>query len=196
MEVFNRYPVRYPKLQAPLGTFLATASQECLHTYIYSINLTILEAKPDQNRTTIAICFEQFWRVADKEQRTILWRLAFQRWTEWDFDQNDDNTQLVWICWSPLDYAIVAYAREVLDETERQALLLRWTNELSMLDTRWFASHTDMISSWNRLLSCFQPVAHALTVEDTAEGWLNERATFLPFDGVVKDFVSLRYRMR
>ena len=52
---------------------------------------------------------------------------------------------------------------------------------LLTLEHIWHASHSDIITGWNRLLSRFQPFAHAATVAINGGDWLAETRTNLPF---------------
>jgi hypothetical protein len=113
---------------------------------------------------------------------------------EWGFDRANPNQQLTAINWSDLDYAVVGYARECMDEAARNSTMNCIRAELQTLEHSWHASFTDILSCWNRLLSQFQPYAHATFIANTAEDWMPEIRTYLAFDPSANAYTNLMFR--
>jgi hypothetical protein len=99
------------------------------------------------------------------------------------------------INWSDLDYAVVAYACECMDEVARNSAMNSIRAELQTLENLWHASFTDILTCWNRLLSQFQPYAHATFIADTGQDWLPETRTYFAFDPVANAYMQLMYRV-
>jgi hypothetical protein len=184
----------YPALDLPLGRALARVPQAAIDGYVDSISLFPKPVGADARRRSVAECLRQFRSTAGPEQRQALWTRAHERWLQWDFNRADPNQHLTGICWSDLDYAVVAYACECMDEAARNSAMDRIRAELQTLEHCWHASFTDILSCWNRLLSRFQPYAHATFISNTAEDWLPEIRTYFAFDPSANAYTHLMYR--
>jgi hypothetical protein len=196
MRAFNTYPSRFPALQRPLGKALANAPPGALAGYVDAVWLF-----PQQfgqilpGRRAVADCLGEFSAHAPPKQRSSLWTLAHARWRDWDFNKADANQRLTAINASCLDYALVAYAIECMDESGRNDAMQAIRNEISTLEHTWYASQTDIIASWSRLLSRFQPYAHAATVVQQGGDRLAETRTYFPFDPSLNAYMMSMYRV-
>jgi hypothetical protein len=195
MQVFNTYPVRFPALQTPLGRALARASDNAMAAYVDSIWLYPKQTKPAAGRQYVSECLREFHAHALPERRRELWTLALKRWLVWNFNQADPNQHLFEIHWSDLDYAVVAYACECMDDPGRKAALDQIRQEMRTLEDSWHVSITDIVTAWNRLLSKFQPYARAASVVDSNEDLLTENQTYWPFDQSQNQYVMMKFRM-
>jgi hypothetical protein len=193
MQAFNRFPTRYALLQAPLGRALASAPEEAVAVYVESINLSITTP---QTRHCVAACCRAFKEAADATRRGLLWSLAFERWSAWDFNAADQDKHLVNINVSELDFAVVGYAVECLDETQRGEAMAGITRELAVVDDDWHASLSDCLTVWNRLLSRFQPYAHAASAVSSGADWLAEGRQYYVFDPQTEHYLTMMYRVR
>ena len=183
MRAFNTYPSRFPALQCPLGKALAHAPHGALAGYVDAVWLFPQPFDQQQpGRRAVAECLGEFSAHASSEQRSSLWTLAHARWRDWDFNRGDSHQHLTAINGSCLDYALVAYAMECMDEPSRNYAMQNIRDEILTLEHIWHASHSDIITGWNRLLSRFQPFAHAATVAINGGDWLAETRTYLPFE--------------
>ncbi|WP_164630578.1 hypothetical protein [Rhodopseudomonas sp. WA056] len=194
MKVFNAYPLRFPALQASLGNCLAAASSDAIYAYVHAIVLFPGHSSDDAGRRSVAECLRVFRTAASAQRRTELWTIAHERWKGWRFDDGNSNSHLFDVNYSVLDYAIIGYANECMDQAERDSIMnkIRW--ELGHLDDKWHGSITDVITAWNRLLSTFQPYARATTIQSTGGDWLNEGQKYLPYDPAKDRYVAMRYR--
>jgi hypothetical protein len=113
MDIFNKYPVRYPILQTALGLFLAKSKNDSIFDiYINSIDLTSSSKICRESEE----CFDTFRQNADIENRKILWNKAYKRWNEWGFEINIPDRFLFRVSFSILDCALIGYFLECLSE--------------------------------------------------------------------------------
>jgi hypothetical protein len=194
MDIFNRYPVRYPGLQDPLGRALASAPFQARETYIASIQLHDV-AFDDAGRENVAACLRAFQAQANLNQREAMWRLAYDRWSEWHFGRSDSNSHLLHIRASLLDYAIVGYAIECLGPNAAMQARVNILVKSLSLHQNWYLSASAMTTDWNKSLSSFQPFGHAEHIlAGNNEDWLCEARNYLPID-TQTDYLKLKYRM-
>ncbi len=193
MQAFNRFPTRYGLLQAPLGRALASAPEEAVAAYVGSINLSI---PTPQTRQCVAECCRAFKESADPTQRRLLWTLAFERWSAWGFSTPGRDGHLVNITASELDFAVVGYAVECLDEMQRGAAMAGIARDLSVVDDEWHSSFSDCLTAWNRLLSRFQPYAHAASAVASGVDWLAEGRHYYFYEPQNERYLTIMYRVR
>lgn len=193
MAVFNAYPVRYSVLHPSLGKALANAPDSAIEAYVDSIILFPNPVGTDQGRRNVATCLRTFRANASLDRRKRLWQRAHERWLAWDFDAANIDTHVLRICWSELDYAIVGFAMECADDAERTQTLTAIAARLSTIEDAWHKSETDIRSAWFRLLSLFQPYAHATFQINQPDDWLPEKQTYLPPEIANGEYFSLRY---
>lgn len=186
MQVFNRYPIRYPAMQQSLGQTLAIAPEVALYAYVDSIRLNTAS---DGSRQSVAECLRAFRTTASTERSQTMWKLAYQRWSKWQFELENKEKHLSKIGCSELDYAVVAYGIECMNDEERAAVLVEISDALRVVNNSWHASDSDCITCWNRLLSQFQPYAHAAQVMCLEEDWLMEGKYY----HLLPDFQHERY---
>ena len=193
MRTFNRYPVRYPALQTPLGLALADLADSAIGTYIETISLT---TEPAQGRLLVAECLSAFRQKAPLDRRKALWQLAHSRWRKWGFGVADANQYLFAIGFSELDFAVVGYAAECMDIVERDAEINGLFSELNRVECDWHASLSHSVSAWNRALSRMQPYAHASHVlESSRDDWLATSAYEPTIDPKTQEYLSVMYRL-
>lgn len=191
MKVF----VRYPALQLPLGRALANVPDTAIDGYVNSIWLYPKLAGRDPGRRSVAECLREFRANASPERRKALWACAHKRWLEWDFSRADPDQHLTAITWSDLDYALVGYASECLDEARRKAAMTSIRAEADTLEHHWHGSFTDILTAWYRLVSRFQPYAHAFSVLTNGEDWLPEGRNYWPFDPSQNRYLVMMYNV-
>ncbi len=195
MKVF----VGYPAIQLPLGQALAKVPDPAIDGYVKSIRLYPKQVNPvlapDAGRRSVAECLREFRASATPERRTALWTCAHERWLQWDFNRADSNQHLTAISWSDLDYALVGYACECMDEAAREAALNSIRAEVQTLEHHWHASFTDILASWYRLLSRFQPYGHACSVAANGEDWLPESRIYFPFEPSQNVYLMMMYNV-
>lgn len=191
MRALNRYPIRYPRLQRPLGRALATVPDTALQAYIDVIELTTLGT----GRAVVADCLRSFNSIAAPERRKMLWHLAHKRWSDWQFGKNEEQASLVQIGYSQLDYAVVGYAIECMNTQQRTEKKADLIAELSALPDAWHASAAHFMQGVYRILSFYQPYAYAQQI-GLHDDWLMEGRYMLPFDPQTDHYHSKVYKLR
>lgn len=191
MRVFNLYPSRFPELQTPLGCVLADVNDTALQAYVDAISL---HWSGQQARFSVADCLRAFRDRAEVKKRKVLWDFAYQRWTSWGFGLNGTAESLIKISRCELDYALVGYAVECLDDAQRQQMVASLITKLQTVENNWHPGITDCLSEWNAVLSEMQPLFLAMTIADTEADWIDNEATMrLPFDPDKEAYVILKY---
>ncbi len=190
MHALNRYPVRHPEIQKPLGRALAQGPDTALEPYVHAINLTTLGT----GRDAISDCLRAFRAEAPPSHRRTLWSLAHERWARWNFAaaQNPEHLSKVSRC--ELDYAVVGYAVECMDFQERSRKYASLTAELLSLPTKWHASVTEFTSAANRILSVLQPYAFAGQIGPDEDWLIPQNSLMLPFDPQNDRYSTMLYK--
>jgi len=80
MRAFNRYPVRHPALQVPLGRALARIENIQQQAYIHALELGTY---PSECRDLVTECLTAFRDAAPPDVRRNLWEIGHQRWKAW-----------------------------------------------------------------------------------------------------------------
>jgi hypothetical protein len=197
MSVFNTFPVQRPALQAPLGVALAQAPDTAIDPYVNAIMLfpkSVKQSPPDPNRRCIASCLREFRARAATDRRALLWTKAYDRWRTWDFDRANAQTHLVEICRSDLDYAIVGFASECLDDVGRAGMFRELFERLRTFENIWHASISDCLSEFRRIMSTYQPFAQATHALQSGDDWLTETKVHFPFVPSESEYLMMRYQ--
>lgn len=199
MHVLNTYPVRAPALQIPLGRALAAGPERAIEPYVNAMHLfgkPVNSPFPDSGRREITECLAAFRQTASEQRRAVLWKLAHERWLEWNFDEKNENSHPTAINRCDLDYAIVGYALECMDEASRETVIVSIVQEALTIDLSWHLSAVHLIATWNRLLSKLQLYVHARQVAATGGDWLPAaNQTFLPFDPRMEPYNAMKYKV-
>lgn len=180
MRAFNRWPIRFPFLHGPLGEALAVVSYEAVEAYVSSVDLYPERTPNTDARLRVTDCLRTFREKASPERRQELWRLAYDRWKEWDF--HSLGGYLGQIAWSVLDYAIVGYAIECIPPKMPRELCEEYQRFLNDVERAWHPDKTAANTRWNAVLSAFQPFAHAVSVQEPEGDWLNLGQLYWPFE--------------
>ncbi|MBR8210414.1 hypothetical protein KDW61_17260 [Burkholderia cenocepacia] len=191
MRVFNCFPSQFPELQVPLGSALANADTAALQLYVDTISL---HWSGQQTRFAVANCLRTFRNKAGVEKRQTLWNLAYQRWTSWEFGLKETGESLTKIARCELDYALVGYIVECLDDANRQHMLASLIKELQAVEDTWHPGIVDCLSKWYAVLSEMQPLYLAMSIMGTKAEWIDqERMMRLPFDPGKEAYTTLKY---
>lgn len=195
MKAFNRFPVRYPSLQAALGRTLCSASDTAIERYVEAISLST--AGISGCRQAVTECLRVFRNSASVERRKALWFMSHDRWKRWRFGADEEDTKLTEIAYSQVDFALVGYAVECIDVAERQAAIDDIVTRLNVIDKNWYANIVECLAAWNRLLSEYQLYAHAQAeaVAGTDRNWLLVDKQYLPFDSKLDRYNAIKFSM-
>jgi hypothetical protein len=198
MRVFNAFPMQYPALQAPLGAALAEAPEAAIGAYVDAIVLSVRAVKPptpNPNRQCITTCLRRFKGGAPLDKRTLLWTKAHERWSAWDFDVKNVQTHLSSVSRSDLDYALVGFASECINDNDRSEVHKKIIGKLNALKDDWYISLMDIITRFHRILSRYQPYAHAVLALENGEDWLIETEVYWPFMPSDCEYFLMKYRL-
>jgi hypothetical protein len=193
MKVFNRYPLRYPEMQVPLGQALAIAPYPAIKEYVNAIGISTIS---HNSRLHVSECLRSFRSISELERQNYLWELAYHRWSEWQFEEADLDKCLFEVAFSELDYAVVGYIVNCMTESERDEVINAIYDKLDGLQNIWFTSHTDYQTEFNRLLSRLQPYLYARSMNNTSEDWLLIEKQYYPFDPKENRYVVMMSGMR
>jgi hypothetical protein len=189
MLALNRHPIQYKAIQVSLGHALAQAPDSALSPYVDAIQLSTLGAA----RGVVADCLRAFRSIAPPARQRTLWKLAHERWLKWNFAVGDPHQNLINIGQCELDYAVIGFAVECMNDQELDDAYAALIAELTALDITWHTSVTDFRRSVNRILSRLQPYGHARGIQST-DDWLIENRYVLPFDPKTDRYNALLFR--
>jgi hypothetical protein len=179
MHAFNRFPARYPELQIPLGRALAMASEDRITSYVNSHSVDFAY---DQAREAVSNCLRTFAEQADVSQRMWLWRLAFERWEAWVPIATNAGDELTQIAPCVLDYAVCGFVIEGMRPDAVDAEVKSVTASIKSIPDEWHASHVKLTTRTCRLLSRFQPFAHAAAKVGIVQRDFMPSVTYSPID--------------
>lgn len=192
MRAFNRYPVRHPALQAPLGRALARIDGAQQQAYIDAIDLG---PYPSECRDLVTECLTAFRDAAPKDARQKLWGMGHRRWKAWYFGAKDKDSLATGIVWSYIDYAVMGYVLECLTVEQRVKEQNAIRERLGEIQHVWHASKMAMLSAWYRGLSELQPYVQAEHIQASDNTWVSTNHHFYPA-GAQIPYYQLRFEMR
>lgn len=167
MNSFNKHPSSFVALQRPLGRALASAPQHAIAAYIESVELfpwpihllSVETGTRPSPRESVTRCLREFASSAERGQREILWRIANDRWTTWDFGLRSKlQGSLGSIVGSELDYALVGYTAECLSKKENKARAQALVDQVKNVENDWHTSLSSLRNQRYSLLSALQPL--------------------------------------
>lgn len=150
MSAFNEYPVRVPQLQEALGRALSNGDYAQLCSYINAISLY-----PHDNdcRLHVTECLRAFRDNAPLEKRQELWRIAYGRWERWDFGISVGDVNLTQVAWSQIDFAVIGYFLEVLEQSELEKLRSEFSKVFYYMQFEWYAKDVEFTHVYHREIS-------------------------------------------
>jgi hypothetical protein len=170
MAAFNTYPVRFPLLQKSLGRALATMSHSAMSAYIDAVSL----GSGLSCRSVMAECFRSFRSIAPVEQRLQLWQLAFDRWSNWNFGEDDEGASLG-IRTSALDFAVIAHVVEGMTDEQCLAELSSLAAQAIEIETEWHRDRSHLRTAHNRLISRLYFIETGNCKPNVDDDWLDNK---------------------
>jgi hypothetical protein len=189
LAICSRYPVQHPHIQVALGRALARCREKSLQAYVDSISLSTSET---DTRELVTLCLQEFRSRARDNVRLALWQKAFHRWERWNFGVIEDQN-LVAIARSAIDYAVVGWLVEGEFQKDKESFEQDFEGKLGILNLQWHRSFGSAISSFFRLISRHQVLAHAFGRTQSDPNWLPGPTTYVPA-AAADVFVQRRYR--
>ena len=96
---------------------------------------------------------------------------------------------------SDFDYAVVAYARECLDEAGKESVLNAMRAEAQTLEHKWHEPSPIFMQPGIACLSRFQPYAHGAYTAVHEADWLPNSRLYFLFDPAQNKFLLAMYGM-
>jgi hypothetical protein len=193
---FMKAFVGYAAIQVSLGRALAEGPESVIEGYIDAIQLSPRLINFGGTRSLVAECLREFRAHASPQRCKVLWTRAYERWSNWNFNLVDSGQHhLTTIYRTDLDYAIVGYASECMDEAERQAAMNAIRAEAQLLEHRWYGSFANILDDWYRLVSKFQLYGYATYVAANGGDWLTEERIFFLFEPSQNKYILMMYNM-
>jgi hypothetical protein len=189
MQAFAAHPYRASQMQPAIGLCLATSDEAALRAYIDAIAL-----QPNWlGRDEVKACLGAFANRVSSERRQAAWRMAFARWSDWNFGERDGHSALTGITFSNVDFAIVGYAVECLTPEEREANIAGCLDVVGRAEHVWHKSQIDFMHYIYRALSRVQPFSHARDCGTDRDNWLWSKSGGYFFDQLDDPYWRLRY---
>lgn len=187
LVAFNRYPLRYPWLQEPLGVALSGVSLEAIETYVESVPVSSsLDCAAQVER-----CLSRFKESASLQARLILWQRAYEKWESWGFQEPGDSALTKTVA-STFDYAVLGWLKEGCTDAYLTSEIEAMEQEASNLEHEWYESITAFNGKLNTLLSRYRVFAHAVTSPPAA--WTTEIVAKIP-RVLGSNYALARYRI-
>lgn len=173
--IFNAYPFRYPVLQRAMGRALCTIPAPAIVQYFGAIELSCAGSRRD-----LAQAFAVLRQHADEDRRKLVWRLAYEQWSAWNFFGADAQRGLTSVQTSCLDPAVAAFYQEGVSVHELDSHEDRRHAEFLEIRSDWHETLSDYKTAINRHLSRFQPLAHAKYQLCGEDDWLAGKKAYIP----------------
>ena len=157
MQAFAAHPYQTSQMQTAIGLCLATSDEAALRAYIDAIYIQSSWLGRDE----VKACLGAFANSVSLRRRQAAWRLAFARWSDWNFGERDGHTTPTEISLSNMDFAIVGYAVECLTPEERETHIAGCLDMIGRAEHVWHRSQLKHMHYIYRALCRFQPFAHA-----------------------------------
>lgn len=191
MQAFATHPYQTSLMQPAIGQCLALSDDTALRAYIEAI---LLQSNW-LGRNEVKTCLGAFANCVSLERRQVAWRMAFARWSDWNFGERDDHSALTEISVSNIDFAIVGYAVECLTSEEREVQIAGCLKMVERVEHSWHESHLNFMYSMYRVLSHSQPLVHARDCGTHRESWLWNKSYKFLFDQFNDPYWRLRYNL-
>ena len=194
MQALNKHPVRSIRVQSALGISMVGSHSATKSAYLDAFNLITSHG---ECRIAVSDCLSTFCRKAPINERKDMWRLCYQRWNNWNFDEADKKTFITHIAVCDLDYAIIGYFTECFSEADFAAILQTASDALSECRREWHKDHLSYDDAWYRVLSRWVIIAYASLVRKGEQPWELPTKILLPFDPATNryDAMSMRTNM-
>lgn len=131
-----------------------------------------------------------FFQALGEEASAPMWRLAFERWDNWDYGSSEPDNNLLAPATCSLDFPVIMhYATIPLHETEAEEASLR--DFIATVEQEWFVDLLALSSTRNRAASRLRLVQHGLIIRNHS----SETVDALPPPIEPKnEFERVRYR--
>jgi hypothetical protein len=191
MRAFAAHPYRASQMQPAIGRALAFSDDAALRAYVDAIYL-----QPSWlGRDEVKACLGTFAKCVSLERRQAAWRMAFARWSDWNFGERDGHSAPTEISLSNIDFAIVGYTVECLTPEERETHIANCLDMLGRAEHEWHKSQLSFMYYVYRILSHSQPFLRARDSGTDPDNWLWSKDCKYLFDQLNDPYWRLRYSL-
>jgi len=168
---------------------LAKASRDAIEEYARSIVLQTRDGDLLPGMTTLA----EFRRDAPLEQRVVLWRIVYESWDAWNFNEVNSGMYLAGPVQSNVDLAVIGWLVEGAPEGFIEDQLRYTLKKFHLIEQAWYASVTAFTCAFNRLRSRYAIFALAAELKShrNQEDWLSLWKDNLP-DSLNNSYITAR----
>ncbi len=191
MRAFVAHPYQTSQMQPAIGLCLARSDEAALRAYIDAIYLQSSWLGRDE----VKACLGTFANSVPLERRQAAWRIAFARWSDWNFGERDGHSSPTEITLSNIDFAIVGYAVECLTPEERETQIAGYLDMVARAEHVWHKSQLNLMHYIYRVFSCSQPFLRARDCGADRDNWLWSKSGKYFFDQFDHPYWRLRYSL-
>jgi hypothetical protein len=189
MRAFAAHPYQTSQMQRAIGLSLAFSDEAALRAYVDALCLQSSWLGRDE----VKACLGAFANCVSVERRQAAWRMAFARWSDWNFGERDGHSATTEITLSNIDFAIVGYAVECLSSEERETHIAGCLDMVERAEHVWHKSQLNFMYYMYRVLSHSQPFLRARDCGTDWDNWLWSKSGKFYFDQLDDPYWRLRY---
>lgn len=151
LKYFNKFPVRYPNLQKPLGQALAQMSNDQLNEYVNSIELDKYSAETK----FVVFCVNSFLEKAESTNGEYLLQIIFERWEKFMMNScvESSDVKVNDVFCTVFDDVAAFHIAQTFDESKICEYVISIFHRIMHLNTKWFVSSFHQSSILLGLLS-------------------------------------------
>lgn len=191
MRAFAAHPYQTSQIQPAIGRSLAFSDEAALRAYVDAICLQSSWLGRDE----VKACLGTFANCVSLERRQAAWRMAFARWSDWNFGERDGHSAPTEITLSNIDFAIVGYAIECLTQKEQETHIAGCMDVVEQAERVWHKSQLHFMHYIYRVLSHSRPFLHARECGPDRDNWLWTKGSNYFFDQFNAPYWRLRYSL-
>jgi len=191
MRAFAAHPYQTGQMQPAIGRCLAFSDEAALRAYVDAIYLQSSWLGRDE----VKACLATFANSVSLERRQAAWRMAFARWSDWNFSEREGHSAPTEISLSNMDFAIVGYAVECLTLEERETHIAGCLDAVGRAEHVWHKSQLNFMHCIYRALARSQPFLHARDCGTDRDNWLWSKSGGYYFEQLDDPYWRLRYSL-
>ena len=138
----------------------------------------------------VASILVPFLQTLGLEDSAPMWRLAFERWNKWDYDQGKKDRHMSAPSACSFDFPVAMYYA-LLPLEEALAEEAKLLESIATVEQKWFADFSELVTYRNRLSSRLRLVQHGFAIRNPPTGGANPLPPSIEPDS---EFAKVRYR--
>lgn len=201
LKLFISYGHIVPSFQPIIGLALVSMSEKSIIEYVNSLRLEysafnvgkVVTGNNFHNQDNLTNVFSSFANNADLQRRMKLWDIVYQKWNEWNYLGEYNQNQIITICSSNVDYALIGYSLECLTKVECDNKIEDILKQILNIEQKWYSSVVDLYADLYRLLSKYNIYARANQIRAVNENWINKNQITIPNHLTGSQYHGLRF---